>query len=161
MNLLPLLKSIIVESVPIKNVTINGQPLSIVQTYESFRAITGSGEFIRVPADEIMDSMSDIYDVLINQSFILFNTCKHKCALLIRDYRLGFDYQLFTHYNIKNNNLKITINTSIRHPKKLFNNVNTREIIITRNDDIVIRESIINQSFTYKIIGDIIIYYQK
>jgi hypothetical protein len=161
MKLIPLLKSLIVESIHIKNMVVDGQPLSIVQTYESLRGSSGSGEFIRVPIDEIMDSMSDIYDILIEQSFIVLKTCESRCSLLIRDYRLEFDYQFFIEYNEKNNTLKLIINTSIRHPKKLFNKVKTREIIITRNDDVIIRESIINQSFTYKIIGNIIVYYQK
>jgi hypothetical protein len=161
MKLLSLLKNVIVESIPIKNMVVDGQPLKIVQTYESLRAITGNGKYIRVTPNEIVDSMSDIYDILIDQSFITLKTCKYKCSLLVRDYRLGFDYQLFIHHYAINNTLKITINTSIRHPKKLYNNVNTREIIITKNNDIAIKESIVDKLFTYKIIGDIIVYYQK
>jgi hypothetical protein len=161
MKLILLLKHLIVESLHIKNIVVDGQQLSIVQTYESLRGSSGSGEFIRVQFDEVMDSMSDIYDILIEQSFIVLETCNNRCSLLIRDYRLGFDYQLFVNHNSGNNTLKLTINTSIRHPKKLFNKINTREIIITRNDDLIIKESIINQSFTYKIIGNIIVYYQK
>lgn len=160
MKLISTLKCIIVESIPVKRLVVNDQPLLIFQTYESLRAIEGSGSYIRVTPEEILESMSDIYDVLIEQSFKTFETCKNKCALLVRDYSLGFDYQLFIRHHEKGNNLNITLNTSIRHPKKLFNDRKTREIIITKSNDIVIKESI-DKSFTSKIIGNIIVYYQN
>ena len=105
-----------------------------------------------------MDSMSDIYEEIIEQSFIVLETCVKDCALLIRDFRLGFDYQLF----VKRDNdgkLKITINTSIKHPLELKNkSKKTRQIIITKNEDVIIKEILELNLFTKTIKDDIIIY---
>jgi hypothetical protein len=71
---------------------------------------------------------------------------------------LGFDYQLF----IKRDNddkLKITINTSIKHPLELKNkSKKTRQIIITKNEDVIIKEILELNLFTKTIKDDIIIY---
>jgi hypothetical protein len=56
--------------------------------------------------------------------------------------------------------LKITINTSIRHPLDLKNKkFKTREITITSNDNVRIKENFNINEFTKIIKGDIIIYY--
>jgi hypothetical protein len=71
---------------------------------------------------------------------------------------LGFDYQIFISYNRKNT-LKITINTSIRHPKKLKNETfKSPEIILQRDGGIVLKEDKDSINFTKLVKGDIIIY---
>jgi hypothetical protein len=162
MKLISVLKNILLESVLVKKFDHDGLPVVISQTYESMRSTIGSGSKIRVPIDEIMDSMSDMYDIIIDRSLDILGSCDENCALIVRDYRpeLNFDYQLFLEFNKKKNSLKLTINTSIRHPEKLRNKVQqTPELIITKEGDPVIRESI-DDSFTYKKINDIIIYYK-
>jgi hypothetical protein len=152
MKLLSVLKNLITEAVFIDEFVIDNQKIKIVQTYESFRGVSQSSKTGRVDVDEIMDSMSDIYDVIIEQSFIVLDTCKIDCALVIRDFRLGFDYQLFIKKD-KNDKLVISINTSIRHPKDLKNTEKkTREIIITRNEDVVIKEILELDLFTKMIL---------
>ena len=161
MKLLSIFKNLISESVFVKKFHYGSQPIEIVKTYESLRSSSNTGEFVRVSPDEILDSMSDIYDVIINQAHDVLISCKNRCSLLIRDYRFGlnFDYQLFINYKEKDNILKFTINTSIRHPKKLYNNhQKTREILITKNDSIIIREDFNLNHFTKIVKGNIIIY---
>jgi hypothetical protein len=163
MKLISVLKNILLESVLVKKFDHDGLPVVISQTYESMRSTIGSGSKIRVPIDEIMDSMSDMYDIIIDRSLDILESCDENCALVVRDYRpeLNFDYQLFLDFNKKKDSLKLTINTSIRHPEKLRNKVQqTPELIITKEGDPIIRESI-DDSFTYKKINDIIIYYTK
>ena len=161
MKLLSTLKTLITESILVKKFRYGNHPIEIVQTYESLRSSSNEGEFVRVSPNEILDSMSDIYDVIIDQSHDVLNSCTHRCSLLIRDYRFGldFDYQLFINYKKKNDTLKLTINTSIRHPKKLHNDKQkTREILITKNDNVIIREELDLNHFTKIVRGDIIIY---
>ena len=158
MKLLSVLKDLITEAILIDEFDIDDQKIKIVQTYESLRAVSQSSKTGRVDVDEIMDSMSDIYDVIIEQSFIVLDACRIDCALVIRDFRLGFDYQLFIKKD-KNDKLVISINTSIRHPKDLKNSKKkTREIIITRNEDVIIKEILELDLFTKIIKDDIIIY---
>jgi hypothetical protein len=163
MKLISVLKNLLLESVLITKFDHDGLPVVISQTYESMRSTVGSGSKIRVSIDEIMDSMSDMYDIIIDRSLDILESCDENCALVVRDYRpeLNFDYQLFLDFNKKKDSLKLTINTSIRHPEKLRNKVQqTPELIITKEGDPIIRESI-DDSFTYKKINDIIIYYTK
>lgn len=163
MKLISVLKNILLESVLVKKFDHDGLPVVISQTYESMRSTIGSGSKIRVSIDEIMDSMSDMYDIIIDRSLDILESCDENCSLVVRDYRpgLNFDYQLFLDFNKKKDSLKLTINTSIRHPEKLRNKVQqTPELIITKEGDPIIRESI-DDSFTYKKINDIIIYYTK
>jgi hypothetical protein len=163
MKLISVLKNLLLESVLIKKFDHDGLPVVISQTYESMRSTIGSGSKIRVSIDEIMDSMSDMYDIIIDRSLDILESCDENCDLVVRDYRpgLNFDYQLFLEFNKKKDSLKLTINTSIRHPEKLRNKVQqTPELIITKEGDPIIRESI-DDSFTYKKINDIIIYYTK
>jgi len=163
MKLISVLKNILLESVLVKKFDHDGLPVVISQTYESMRSTIGSGSKIRVSIDEIMDSMSDMYDIIIDRSLDILESCDENCALVVRDYRpgLNFDYQLFLDFNKKKDSLKLTINTSMRHPEKLRNKVQqTPELIITKEGDPIIRESI-DDSFTYKKINDIIIYYTK
>lgn len=160
MKLLNLLKNLITEDIFIDEFEIDDQKIKLFQTYESLRSVSTSNKSGRVGADEIMDSMSDIYDVIIEQSNNVLKNCFKNCSLLIRDFRLGFDYQLF----IKKNNedkLKITINTSIRHPLDLGNKkFKTREIIITSNEKVIIKENFNINEFTKIIKNNIIIYYK-
>ena len=158
MKLIPILKTLLTEAVFVDEILVGSQPVQILKTFEAMRAVTGSGSVIRVDTDEILDSMSDIYDIIVKYSIKILETCNRKCSIVVRDYRLGFDYQIFISYNRKNT-LKITINTSIRHPKKLKNDTfKSPEIILQRDGDIVLKEDEEPINFTKIVKGDIIIY---
>ena len=118
MKLLNVLKSLIVESKLIDKFTLDGIDLEIRSTMES-EMIAPNSKTGRVNKDEILESMSDIYDVIIEQAMIVTSKEDGNSALLISDYWLGFDYQLWVKLN--KNKLTLTINTSIRHPKLLSN----------------------------------------
>jgi hypothetical protein len=157
MKLFSILKQLITESTFIERFNLNGINVEIRNTYESNRAVTQFSSTGRVPIDDILDSMSDIYDVIISQSLVVLESCEKDCALLIRDYRLGFDYQLFI--EMRKNKLRIIVNTSIWHPKKLKNELRgTREIIISDSETISIKEDVELNNFTKIVKGDIIIY---
>ncbi len=54
---------------------------------------------------------------------------------------MGFDYQLWV--TMKTNKLELKINTSIKHPKQLFNDkFKTRRVIVTKDGETVIKESL-------------------
>jgi hypothetical protein len=140
MKLLDVLKSLIIESKLIDKFTLDGIDVEIRSTMES-EVIAPNSKTGRVNKDEILESMGDIYDVIIKQAMIVTSKEDGNSALLISDYWLGFDYQLWVKFN--KNKLTLTINTSIRHPKLLSNkNFNTRRIIITKDGETIIKESL-------------------
>jgi hypothetical protein len=71
---------------------------------------------------------------------------------------LGMDYHFWV-TSASNGDIFLTINTSIGHPKKLPDNQNDKKIIITKEGDTIIKESIDLDVFTKLQRGNIIIYY--
>jgi hypothetical protein len=97
--------------------------------------------FGRVSKEEILESMRDIIEVIVTQGLVVLDTCERRCGLLVSDYSMGFDYQLWV--TMKTNKLELKINTSIKHPKQLFNDkFKTRRVIVTKDGETVIRESL-------------------
>ena len=160
MKLIQVLKTIINEAIFVDSFHVNDEKVTVLKTFESMRSTELSINSGRVFSEDILDSMSDIYDIIIDQANIVLKTCKKNCTLLIRDYRLGFDYQLFVKRN--DGGLVITINTSMKHPMSLRNTrQKTREIIISRNENVRIKEDYEPNIFTKIVKGDIIIYIKK
>jgi hypothetical protein len=157
MKLLKLLSSLITESKLLDRFVVNGLVTNVTSTYESDVAVMDNTTFGRVPKEEILESMSDIIEVIVTQGLVVLDTCEKRCGLLVNDYSMGFDYQLWV--VMKNGKLELKINTSIKHPKQLFNEkFKTRRIIVTRDGDTVIKESLDHyQSIRIK---NKIIYYQ-
>ena len=141
MKLLKLLSTLITESKLLDRFVVNGLVVDVSSTYESDVAVMDNTTFGRVPKEEILESMSDIIEVIVTQGLVVLDTCERRCGLLVNDYSMGFDYQLWV--TMKTNNLELKINTSIKHPKELFNNkFKTRRVIVTRDGETVIRESL-------------------
>ena len=141
MKLLKLLSTLITESKLLDRFVVNGLFVDVSSTYESDVAVMDNTTFGRVPKEEILESMSDIIEVIVTQGLVVLDTCERRCGLLVSDYSMGFDYQLWV--TMKTNNLELKINTSIKHPKELFNNkFKTRRVIVTRDGETVIRESL-------------------
>jgi len=141
MKLLKLLSTLITESKLLDRFVVNGLVVDVSSTYESDVAVMDNTTFGRVPKEEILESMSDIIEVIVTQGLVVLDTCERRCGLLVSDYSMGFDYQLWV--TMKTNNLELKINTSIKHPKELFNNkFKTRRVIVTRDGETVIRESL-------------------
>ena len=141
MKLLNLLSKLITETKLLDRFVVNGLVINVSSTRESDVAIMDNTTFGRVPKDEILESMSDIIEVIVTQGLIVLDTCNKRCGLLVSDYSMGFDYQLWV--TMKTNKLELKINTSIKHPKQLFNDkFKTRRIIVTRDGETVIKESL-------------------
>jgi hypothetical protein len=141
MKLLKLLSTLITESRLFDRFVVNGLVVDVTSTRESDVAVMDNTTFGRVSKEEILESMRDIIEVIVTQGLVVLDTCEKRCALLVNDYSMGFDYQLWV--TMKTNNLELKINTSIKHPKELFNNkFKTRRIIVTRDGETVIRESL-------------------
>ena len=156
MKLLKLLSTLITESKLLDRFVVNGLVVDVSSTYESDVAVMDNTTFGRVSKEEILESMSDIIEVIVTQGLVVLDTCERRCGLLVNDYSMGFDYQLWV--TMKTNNLELKINTSIKHPKELFNNkFKTRRVIVTRDGETVIRESL--EQYRSVKIGKKIVYF--
>ena len=156
MKLLKLLSTLITESKLLDRFVVNGLVVDVSSTCESDVAVMDNTTFGRVPKEEILESMSDIIEVIVTQGLVVLDTCERRCGLLVSDYSMGFDYQLWV--TMKTNNLELKINTSIKHPKELFNNkFKTRRVIVTRDGETVIRESL--EQYRSVKIGKKIVYF--
>ena len=141
MKLLELLSTLITEGKLIDKFIINGLVVNITSTHESDIAVNDISSLGRVSKEEILESMRDIIEIIVTQGLVVLDTCNKRCGLLVSDYSMGFDYQLWV--TMKTNKLELKINTSIKHPKQLFNDkFKTRRIIVTRDGETVIKESL-------------------
>jgi hypothetical protein len=80
-------------------------------------------------------------------------------SILIVDNQVGGDYHIWVNRG-KSGTLFLTINTSIYHPKHLPQQKNDGKIIITKIGDTIVKESV-DDTFTSKVIGNIIVYYKN
>ena len=146
MKLLSLVKTIILEQITLvgRFKSSNGQMVDILSNLHSKTGQGSKSELARITEEEVMESFNDIKDIAVNQANkILDKPCNYKekeCGLLIRDYMLGFDYQFWLRRRGENT-LVMTVNTSIIHPKKLFNKEKHNIIIIEKDGSHTIVES--------------------
>lgn len=155
MKLLSTLKNLLLEYRLIDRFTsIDGQKVDIEANLHSYVSQGGLSNLQRVSFEEIIDSLSDIRDIVIKQSNKISENCTRankECGLIIRDNLLGFDYHLWIKKK-KNGKLILIINTSIRHPNKLFNKEKNNVIIIDKEGDHAIIESFTNTKINGKFI---------
>ena len=141
-----------IEYVKVLKTSDGDHKIEIFSNQHAKTSIKTQSKFSRVGIYEILDSISEIKDVLYEKSMDILKTCETKCSLLVVENILGFDYQLWLDEK-KGNNLRLIINTSIYHPKNLRNyNYNTPTIVVTKNGDVVVKESI-----EYKVINNKVI----
>lgn len=93
----------------------------------------------RASQDEIYRSMQDIMPTIIQVAKDIVKTNPTRGQFIVRDYSMGFDYQLFTNLS-KKNKLIITMNTSIIHPEKLFNDRKNKVVNVDAFGDITMSE---------------------
>lgn len=121
-----------------------------------------SSKYGRQSVEDIKDSMVDILDVIVSNSLDILDKPSKVLgkdhSILVKNYMLGMDYHFWV-TSSSNGDIFLTINTSISHPKKLPDNQNDKKIIITREGDTIIKESIDLNVFTKLQRGNIIIYY--
>lgn len=93
-------------------------------------------KFARVDPKIIDDSIKDIQNDIIELSKKVIENCKgKKCSIMVIDYMGGFDYHMWLRKN-KAGNIMVIINTSIYHPKHLFNSENSPTIIVDKYGNI-------------------------
>ena len=157
MKLLESLKSLLLEYKLLSRFTSStGQIVDIEANLHS-EVGQGYSNIQRVSYDEILESFEDIKEIVVKQSNKIYKTCdrsKKECGIIIRDNLLGFDYHLWIR-KTGSEKLILIINTSIRHPKKLFNSNKNNVIVVDELGDHSIIESFTNT----KINGKFIQYY--
>lgn len=157
MKLLNVLSSLITEGKLLARFVINGLVVNVTSTHESDVAVMNNTSLGRVSKEDILESLTYIIEELVTQSLVVLKTCEDRCALLISDFSMGFDYQLWV--SLSGNKLELKINTSIRHPKQLFNNKHkSRRVIVAKDGDTFIKESF--ERYHSIIIKNKIVYYQ-
>lgn len=166
MKLVETLKDIIVEQFSTllkKYISSSGQKVKVVYNKHS-QDNQGKLEFQRIFNDEVVNSLDEIKNVVFNQANKILNRCnpdpkKKECALIVRDNIDGFDYHFWLN-RTKNNELVLTLNTSIRHPGKLFNTLKHNVIVVDTSGDTQIVESDMSD-FTFEEINGKFVYYFK
>jgi len=140
---------------------VNGIDVDILYNTHSNIGVNNSA-LGRVPVDEVLDAMVEILEVIVEVSLNSLekdsNHDKDK-SILIVDNQVGGDYHIWVNRG-RSGTLFLTINTSIYHPKHLPLQKNDGKIIITKIGDTIVKESVDN-TFTSKVIGNIIVYYKN
>jgi hypothetical protein len=158
MKLIATLQSLILENKLIDRFTSNnGQIIDIEANLHSQQGQGTYSNLQRVSSDEILDSFNDIREIVVKQANKISQICDKDnkgCGILVRDNLLGFDYHFWIDKK-KSDKLILILNTSIRHPKKLFNREKHNVVIIDDDGDYNILESFTNT----KINGKFIQYY--
>lgn len=156
-----IVKSLILEArIPIGEYEVDGYDVTILYNTHSDLA-TNSSHYGRIPVDEIKLAMEEILDLIVEVSLkVLDKDSKsdNDNSILVVDNQIGGDYHFWVNKS-KSDNIFLTINTSINHPRHLPTSKNSAKIVVTRVGDTIVKESI-DDTFTYKIIGDIIVYYK-
>lgn len=161
MNFKSIIKSLIIEARELLDqYDVDGQYVDILYNTHSNMA-TNSSKFGRLSVEDVKNSMEEILDVIIEVSSNILNKPSKlggDRSILVVDNQIGADYHFWVNKS-KSDVLFLTINTSISHPKHLPSEKNEGKIIITKLGDAIVKESV-DETFTYKIKGDIIIYYK-
>ena len=157
-----IVKSLILEARElIAQYEVNGINVDILYNTHSSIGINNSS-LGRVPIDEVLYAMVEILEVIVEVSL---NSLEKKTShskdksILIVDNQVGGDYHIWVNRG-KSGTLYLTINTSIFHPKHLPLQKNDGKIIITKIGNTIVKESV-DDTFTSKVIGNIIVYYKN
>ena len=157
MRLIETLKTLILEHKLIKRFMSDSGQMVYVEANPHSREGQGKFNLQRVDYDEILDSFEDIKDVVVSQANKIIKNCNKsnkECALIVRDNLLGFDYHFWIE-RADDKKMVLIVNTSIRHPRKLFNPHKSNIIIVDNEGSHTIIESFTNT----KINGKFIQYY--
>lgn len=100
----------------------------------------GDSTFSRVDPKFIDDSIRTIQSDFIKLVKRVSENCvtNENCKIIVIDKINGFDYQCWI-VTKKNGNIGVVINTSIHHPKRLFNSDNGPTIIIETNGQLILK----------------------
>lgn len=160
MKLLETLKTLLLEHKLIHRFEYqNGYKLQTIDVEANPHSREGQGGYHlqRVDYDEILESLQDIEPVIGKQINKILGWCDSydkQCAIIVRDNFLEFDYHMWID-KVRDDKIVLTVNTSIRHPRHLFNPHKNNIIIVDEDGDNTIIESFTNT----KINGKFIQYY--
>ena len=98
-------------------------------------------DFSRVDKEQILKTLLEIKEVVGKVSLRILDNCnKKECSFIVRDYADGVDSHFWIESS-KEKRINLILNTSINHPKKLFNPFKVPVINIDLKGDINISES--------------------
>jgi hypothetical protein len=141
MELIKTLKLIILERTFLDSFTSDDIRINVFYNEHS-QSIKTPSNFSRVDKEQILKSLLEIKEIIPKISLrILSNCVKKKCSFIIRDYADGVDSHFWISLT-KEGRINLTLNTSINHPKKLFNPFNVPIINVDLNGDTTIIESL-------------------
>ena len=141
MELIKLLKSLILERTFLDSFTSNNVRVNVFYNEHSKGVDSVVSSLSRVDKEQILKSLLEIKDVITQVSFTILNNCDgKKCSFIIRDDADGVDSHFWVKLS-KEGRLNLILNTSINHPKKLFNSYKVPVINVDMSGDITIMES--------------------
>ena len=139
-SLITLVEVLILESFLGNVETSDGDTIGVEFTKHSLIGHSESTSLGRIGLDTIFDSIKDNIDIIHQIAILIIPNCQDKtCSLIVRDNLYNMDYHLWLR-KTNNNKLILTINTSIHHPKKLFNKEKSKIININYDETFNILE---------------------
>jgi hypothetical protein len=141
MELIKSLKSLILERIFLDSFTSNNVRVNIFYNEHSRGVGGGVSSLSRVGKEQILKSLLEVKDVIVKVSFRILENCEGKqCSFIIRDEADGVDSHFWVKLT-KEGRLNLILNTSINHPRKLYNTTKVPVINVDMIGDITIMES--------------------
>ena len=117
----------------------NGDDILLYKNTHSKIALGLKSNYSRVSIEEINESITNVESEFIE--FIkerVLDCGSDSCSINVIDFGGGFDYQCWLDKR-PNGNIRVIINTSIYHPKKLFNSDRSPTMVISQSGSISYR----------------------
>lgn len=141
MELIKSLKSLILERIFLDSFTSNNVRVNVFYNEHSQGVGNGASSLSRADKEQILKSLLEVKDVVVKVSFRILDNCEgKKCSFIIRDDADGVDSHFWIKLT-KEGRLNLILNTSINHPRKLFNTNKVPVINVDTIGDITISES--------------------
>jgi hypothetical protein len=141
MKLLESLKLLILERTFLDSFTSNNIRVNVFYNEHSQGIGNVVSSLSRVDKEQILKSLLEIKEIIANISLRILDNCGgKKCSFIIRDYADGVDSHFWIKLS-KEGRLNLILNTSINHPKKLFNPYKVPVINVDLSGDTTISES--------------------
>jgi hypothetical protein len=117
----------------------NGDDILLYKNTHSLTGVDTKSNYARVSIEEINESIRNVESEFIEFIKERVLDCGSKsCGINFIDFGGGFDYQCWLDKR-PNGNIRVIINTSIYHPKKLFNSDNSPTMVISQSGSISYR----------------------
>jgi hypothetical protein len=141
MKLIESLKLLILERTFLDSFTSNDIRVNVFYNEHSQGIKRGNSNLSRVDKEQILKSLLEVKDVVTKVSLRILDDCVgKKCSFIIRDYADGVDSHFWIRIS-KEGRLNIILNTSINHPKNLFNSIKVPVINVDLMGNTSISES--------------------